>query len=240
MKDQPKILIVDDSAIVRRALKTQLERFGALVTQTEDGQRGLDAALSSPFDLIISDVEMPHLDGFGLYERLKSDPKTRGIPVIILSTLETNRDIERGFQVGAAAYVKKSEAQFHLNGTIERILEKSCFQRDRLVLVVDDSSTIRRLVTQALEEAGFQVTTAENGKQAMKRINERRPDLIISDIDMPEMSGIELCKELHHDPLLGAIPFVIMSGNSVGRSCAASCNGGPTAISSSPSTWNRS
>ncbi|MBI4632785.1 MAG: response regulator [Deltaproteobacteria bacterium] len=214
MNVQPRILIVDDSAIIRRALKTQLERFGARVTQTEDGQQGLKAALSSPYDLIISDVEMPHLDGFGLCERLKSDPKTRGIPVIILSTLETNKDIERGFQVGAAAYVKKSEAQFNLNGAIERVLEKSWFQRSRQVLVVDDSSTIRRMVAQSLEEAGFQVTTAENGKQAMKRIGERKPDLIISDIDMPEMSGIELCKELHHDPILGTIPFVIMSGNS--------------------------
>ncbi len=214
MKDQPRILIVDDSAIIRRALKTQLERLGAVVTQAEDGQQGLEAALATPFDLIISDVEMPHLDGFGLCERLKGDPRTRGIPVIILSTLETNKDIERGFQVGAASYVTKSEAQFHLAGTIERVLEKSRFHRKRLVLVVDDSATIRRLVTQALEEAGFQTAAAENGKQALKRIDKRRPDLIICDIDMPEMNGIELCKELHLDPDLGTIPFVIMSGNS--------------------------
>jgi response regulator RpfG family c-di-GMP phosphodiesterase len=211
--NKPKILIIDDSAIIRRALKQQLEQFGALVSQAEDGQQGLEAAHASPFDLIISDVEMPYLDGFGLCERLKGDPITRGIPVIILSTLDSNRDIERGFQVGAAAYVSKAEAQLHLNETIKRVLEKSRFQRNRLVLVVDDSSTIRRLVGEALEEAGFQVTAAENGKQAMKMIEGRRPDLIISDIDMPEMNGIELCKAVHRDPILAAIPFVIMSSN---------------------------
>jgi putative two-component system response regulator len=69
-------------------------------------------------------------------------------------------------------------------------------------------------VTQALEEAGFKVTAAENGKQALKCIGEHRPDLIISDVDMPEMNGIDFCKILHADPSLAVIPFVIMSANS--------------------------
>ena len=84
MDHQPHILIVDDSAIVRKALTRQLEQFGAHVTQAEDGQQGVEAALLDHFDLIISDVEMPHLDGFGLCEKLKDIPGTRGVPVIML------------------------------------------------------------------------------------------------------------------------------------------------------------
>ena len=209
----PKILIVDDSSIIRKALSRQLEKFGARVTQAEDGLEGLQQALSGSFDLIISDVEMPHLDGFGLCAQLKDHPATRGIPVIILSSLDTDRDVEQGFNVGAAAYVSKSEAQAHLNETIERVLEKSKFHRSRLVLVVDDSPNIRQRVTQALEEAGFQVMDAEDGKQALKRIAERRPDLILSDLDMPQMNGLDLCRKLHGDPDLGTIPFVVMSAN---------------------------
>ena len=67
----PKILIVDDSAIIRKALSRQLEKFGARVTQAEDGLEGLEKAFSGTFDLIISDVEMPRLDGFGLCAQLK-------------------------------------------------------------------------------------------------------------------------------------------------------------------------
>ena len=214
MDHQPNILIVDDSAIVRKALTRQLEQFGAQVTQAEDGQQGVEAALSGHFDLIISDVEMPHLDGFGLCETLKDSPVTRGIPVIMLSSLDSDKDIDRGFKAGAAAYVSKSQAQTQLIETIESVLEKFKFHHNRLVLVVDDSRTVRHLVTQALEEAGFKVITAENGKQALKRIDEQRPDLIISDVDMPEMNGIDFCKTLHADPTLSIIPFVIMSANS--------------------------
>ncbi len=214
MDHQPHILIVDDSALVRKALTRQLGKFGARVTQAEDGQQGVEAALSGHFDLIISDVEMPHLDGFGLCEKLKDTPSTRGVPVVMLSSLDTDRDVERGFKAGAAAYVSKSQVQTQLIETIESVLEKSTFHHNRLVLVVDDSHTIRRIVAQALEEAGFNVITAENGKQALKRIDEQRPDLIISDVDMPEMNGVDFCKALHADPALAVIPFVIMSASS--------------------------
>jgi putative two-component system response regulator len=214
MKAQTHILIVDDSLTIRRALTKQLENLGAEVTQAADGQHGLDTALSSRFDLIISDVDMPNLDGFGLCERLKSNPATRGIPVIILSSQDTEKDIERGFRAGASAYVSKADAQNQLTGTIERVLEKSKFYKSRLVLVVDDSSAIRRIVSQALAEAGFQVIACENGKQAMKQVYDRRPDLILSDIDMPEMNGMEFCKKIHDDPELASVPFVMMSSNS--------------------------
>lgn len=205
---------MDDSAIIRKALSRQLEQYGAHVTQAEDGQQGLQAALSGSFDLIISDVEMPNLDGFGLCELLKDNPKTKGIPVIILSSLYSDNDIDRGFKVGAAAYVSKSDAQSQLARTIEKVLEKSRFHHTRTILVVEDSATIRSLVKKGLEEAGFQVITAENGKEAMKRLQGYRPDLILSDIEMPEMNGIDLCRKVHDDPDLAAIPFVIMSTNS--------------------------
>ncbi len=214
MDHQPRILIVDDSAIIRKALTKQMDVYNALVTQAEDGEEAWEEALKTDFDLIISDVEMPKLDGFGLCKRLKSNPQTRGIPVIILSSLDTDKDIEQGFNVGAAAYVSKAEAHLQLNSTIESVLKQSRFSRSRTILAVDDSPTIRRLVTKALEEAGFQVMTAENGKQAFARIRERRPDLIISDINMPEMDGIEFCKKIHADHKLASIPFVIMSANS--------------------------
>ena len=214
MQGQPKILVVDDSAIIRRALTKQLEQFGADVTQAEDGQQGLQRALDADFDLIISDVEMPNLDGYGFCAQLKGNPRTRGIPVIILSSLDAERDIEMGFKAGAAAYVSKSDANIHLDETVERVLAESRFHRSRLILVVDDSAIIRNLVVQALEQAGFRVMAAGNGKEALKRVEDCLPDLVISDINMPEMNGVDLCKRFHADPFLSSIPFVIMSSNS--------------------------
>ena len=214
MDQQPLILIVDDSATTRAVITRQLEAYGAKIIQAEDGEKGWEVAQSADFDLIISDVEMPRLDGFGLCQRLKGNDRTRGIPVIILSSLDGDRDIEKGFMVGAAAYVSKAEAHLNLIGIIEKVLQRFRFFRSRCILVVDDSVLIRKMVSSALSEAGFQVMNAENGRQALTRIKERQPDLIISDINMPEMDGIEFCKKINADPNLAVIPFVVMSTNS--------------------------
>ncbi len=214
MDQHARILIVDDSAITRTVLKRQLEVHGATIILAEDGEQGWEAALNEDLDLIISDIEMPKLDGFELCQKLKADDRTRGIPVIILSSLEADMDIEKGFTVGAAAYVAKSEAHLNLIEIIEKVLKRFRFSRSRCILVVDDSALIRKMVSRSLEEAGFQVIIAENGKQAFTRIKERQPDLIISDIKMPEMDGIEFCKKTHDDPNLAIIPFIVMSTNS--------------------------
>jgi response regulator RpfG family c-di-GMP phosphodiesterase len=212
--NQINILVVDDSPSIRKALLKQLRETGANVTQAEDGQQGLKAALEGEFDLIITDIEMPNLNGLDLCQRLKNSPATRSTPVIILSSLETTRDIDQGFKVGASAYISKSEAHLQLKETIDKVLKKSKFHHSRLILVVDDSKIICQVIGQGLEAAGFQVVTAENGKMALKRMQDIRPDLILSDIEMPEMNGIDFCKAVHNDPTLASIPFVIMSTNS--------------------------
>lgn len=206
-------MIVDDSAVVRHVISKQLETLGMWVSQARDGREGLDIALTEAFDLIISDVEMPTMDGYQFCREIKKNPKTRGTPVIILSSLDSDKDIDVGFQVGAAAYVSKSSAQKELEGTIERILEAYNFHRNRLILIVDDSATVRRMVQKGLEETGFQVVEAENGQAALDIIEACRPDLILSDIDMPVMNGVELCKQVQTMGDAAAIPFVIMSAN---------------------------
>jgi response regulator RpfG family c-di-GMP phosphodiesterase len=101
-----------------------------------------------------------------------------------------------------------------LKKTIEKVLNKSSFKQERSVLVVDDSKTIRFLVEKGLSEAGFHVLTATNGKEGLDMVKIRTPDLILSDINMPEMDGIEFCKTLKTNPEWAAVPFVVMSSHS--------------------------
>ncbi len=207
----PEILIIDDSSFMRKALTRELKKVGAQVTQAEDGQQGLEIARSNKFDLIISDIDMPRLNGFELCEKLKKSPESRGIPVIILSSMDNDQYIDKGFEAGAAAYISKSDAPNLLIETVERVLKKAVFQREQHILVVDDSSTIRKLVEKALGEAGFKISTAENGKKALECIDTHRPDLILSDLDMPEMNGVDFFKAVHVKPNMASIPFIIMS-----------------------------
>ena len=207
------ILIVDDSVTIRTGLKRNLETFNAEIMEAADGREGLDLALNNSFDLIITDFDMPRMNGVEFCQRLKSDPLTRGIPVIMLSSFDSDSDINRGFEAGASAYVSKHEARSRLNDVIEEILSKSNIQRQQLIMVVDDSHAIRHLVENGLAQAGFQVITADNGRKALDFLTKKRPDLIISDIDMPEMNGFAFCEAVHKDPDLASIPFVVMSSN---------------------------
>jgi response regulator RpfG family c-di-GMP phosphodiesterase len=207
----PKILVVDDSSVIRQTLSRKLKDLGANVTLACDGSEGFELACANTFDLVITDIEMPKMDGYSLCVNLKREERTKAIPVIILSSLDTEKDIEKGFRVGAAAYVSKAEALNELPETIEKILERASFYKARTILVVDDSITIRNVVKNALEKAGFKVLAAENGLQAMQILSHQRPDLILSDIEMPGMDGIELCRTVHRNPSLAAIPYVVMS-----------------------------
>ena len=208
------ILIVDDSAVIRTGLARQLEAAGFAVMQASDGREGLAQAQRTCPDLIISDIEMPNLDGFGLCRELKQQRDTRAIPVIILSSLDSDADIEHGFEVGAAAFISKSRASSELQQCITEVLHKSALLRERRVLVVDDSATIRDIVTRGLEQEGFRVMTADDGTAALALAREHAPDLIISDLQMPNMGGAELCRTLQRDQDLAAIPFIVMSSAS--------------------------
>ena len=208
-----RILVVDDSAVVRSLLSRELLRFGVEITQAENGQQAYDIALCKEFDLIVSDVDMPVMDGLELCRKLKANPGTKQIPILILSALDQEEDIRKGYKAGAATYITKSQSKKSLIEAIKTALHKATFQRGRTILVVDDSSTVRRLVEKGLKEVGFKVSQAENGLAALEVLKQENPDLILSDIDMPVMNGEVFCQRVHADPVLAPIPFVVMSAN---------------------------
>ena len=89
----PTVLVVDDSRSVRATLQRKLAELGASVVTAENGREGFERAVSLPVDLVISDVEMPGMDGFTLCGKLKKHPATRSVPVIILSTCDSDTAI---------------------------------------------------------------------------------------------------------------------------------------------------
>lgn len=210
----PKILIVDDSVAMRSALAGSLRSLSSSLDQAENGRIALECALKTSYDLIITDVDMPVMDGFSLCNALKSNPKVNSIPVVILSSHDKESDIENGFELGASAYVSKTNAQQHLPLLVERLLEKATLLKKRLVLVVDDSQIIVTIVQKGLQKEGFDVLTAHNGKDALAVLEKNKPDLIISDLNMPVMDGMTFCRMLRQNPEHSGIPFVCMSSES--------------------------
>ncbi len=119
------ILVVDDSVNTREIERDILEAYGYRVTIAGDGVEALEKAGATPFELVITDVEMPRLNGFALTERLRADPAYRDVPIIIVTSREKDEDKRRGIQVGASAYIVKGAFdQSKLVETVQNLVGK--------------------------------------------------------------------------------------------------------------------
>jgi CheY-like chemotaxis protein len=103
----PRVLIVEDDPAIRMLCSINLQIEGLLVLEAADGERGLEQARSERLDLVVTDVMMPGLDGFQLAEALRSDERTRQIPLIFLSSEAAPANAERANELGALAYLTK-------------------------------------------------------------------------------------------------------------------------------------
>lgn len=117
------ILVVDDSINTREIEKSILEAYGYNVTLAEDGLEALEKAKESQYDIVITDVEMPRMDGFTLTEKLRADENYKNTPIMLLTSRDKDADKRRGIQVGANAYILKGDfEQSNLISTIENLL----------------------------------------------------------------------------------------------------------------------
>jgi two-component system chemotaxis sensor kinase CheA len=99
---------VEDSITARTLLKSILEAAGYSVNTAVDGVDGLTRLRSGAFDVVVSDVEMPRMNGFDLTAKIRADKKLSEVPVILVTALQSREDRERGMDVGANAYIVKS------------------------------------------------------------------------------------------------------------------------------------
>lgn len=206
-----KILIVDDSKAVRHVLQENLTAAGFDITEAENGQQGLDIAAQQPFDLIITDVDMPVMDGIEMASFLKADLATSKIPIIVLSANDEDDLVEEGFRVGVDAYLAKGDDIKDNVLAIQNLLKTRQLLTGSRILVVDDSQSIRAFLMAGLIGEGFKVEAASNGEEALVKLGTFKPDLIISDLMMPEMDGAELCKTLKQSEGYNTIPIIMMS-----------------------------
>ena len=129
MTNQPKILIVDDEALILKAYRDGLVRAGYQVIVAENGRVALEQLKNHPIDLVLLDIIMPEMDGLEVLEQIKSDPKLKAIPVLVLSVSGQIHDIQTSKKLGAEDYLVKTEysmkeivnrVKFHLESSVVR------------------------------------------------------------------------------------------------------------------------
>lgn len=150
----PRILVVDDEPPIREILKFQLEKAGFVVECAEDGEEGLNKVEKEPPDLVLLDLMIPHMDGYEVCRRIKSDYGTRHIPVIILTARGELDEKLRGLQNGANDYVTKPFSMPELLMRVKNVLSWSQSQREANPLTgLPGNVSIERELTQRIESA---------------------------------------------------------------------------------------
>jgi CheY-like chemotaxis protein len=196
------VLVIDDDAAIRDLMQRFLLREGFSVITAAGGADGLRLARETRPDAITLDVMMPGIDGWAVLTALKGDPQTTDIPVVMLTIVD---DRNLGYALGAADYVTKPIDRDRLLAVLAR------FARDARVLVVDDDPDVRTVLGRMLERAGYRVTEAEHGRDALDRIAQSPPDLVLLDLMMPEMDGFEFLDELRRGERGRGIPIVVIT-----------------------------
>jgi PAS domain S-box-containing protein len=199
------VLVIDDDPIVCDLIRRTLEKDGFRVRWAHDGRTALEMARLERPDAITLDVMMPGMDGWSVLGALKSDPGTAGIPVVMVTMIDERRI---GYSLGASDYLTKPIDRSRLLTTLEKYRRDD---RGGKVLIVEDDEVTREMVRQMLEQEGWIVTEAENGRAALARVDESIPDLILLDLMMPEMDGFEFAAELRRRETGRDTPILVMT-----------------------------
>jgi CheY-like chemotaxis protein/class 3 adenylate cyclase len=206
-----RVLLADDSDLIHRHTVPLLTAAGYDVTEAWDGKEALEKLRAQPPDLLLTDVEMPNMDGYTLCRTVKEDEKTADIPVVICSSLGETADLERGFDAGADEYLVKPVVPEELVSRLHSLLASRMVSARERVLVVDDSAAIRHLVADCLRRQGFRLETAVDGQDGFDRARAQPPDLVLTDYDMPRMTGFQLVHALRRDPKTRDVPIVMLT-----------------------------
>jgi signal transduction histidine kinase/DNA-binding response OmpR family regulator len=199
------VLVVDDDPEVTRRVRGYLESEGHTVITAGTSTAGGQLAVERRPDLILLDLLLP--DRARLTRALEADPATSRIPVLVLST---RRDPGGRFASGASEILTKPVDRQAVVAAVKRLLD-GVAEREPTILVVDDERDDSERIRDTLSAEGFRTLAAHHGGQAAELIARKRPDLIVLDLMMPDMSGYEVLEGLGRDPSTATIPLLVLT-----------------------------
>lgn len=205
-KEEHTLMIVEDDVIFAKLLENYAIQKGYKPVLIHDGESAITMARSIIPHAIILDIFLPDTDGWAVLKKLKADPLTVNIPVHMMSSGESNSS--RATEEGATGFLKKPVERTQLNEAFE-LLEHAQLNGFRTVLIIEDQELQSELVRAQLTSRGIEVAQAFNGQQAMSILETRLFDCIILDINLPDISGLELLDIIKSKPALEHIPVVI-------------------------------
>ena len=241
-----KVLVVDDNPTNRRILEGMLRHWEMNAKSVKGGEEAL-AELSAgrdasePYPLILTDMHMPGMDGFTLVERIRQRPELSTATIMMLNSAGHRGEAQRCKDLGVSAYLLKPIRQSGLREAIARVLGvheqegpiplitrfpskgargAAAFLR---VLVVEDNPVNQRLVVRLLEKRGHRVEVAANGREALQALDKERFDLVLMDVQMPEMCGMEATAAIRQNEKSSGLhtPIIALTASTDRERCLA-------------------
>jgi two-component system sensor histidine kinase/response regulator len=229
------VLIVDDNYTNRRVLEGILSRWGMKVTTADGGRTALLAlaqaqSAGKPFALILLDGQMPEMDGFQLAARIRTSPGMTGSTIMMLTSADQMGDASRCRDLGVAAYLVKPIRQTELFSAFCRVLNKSAqistasARNDVKVtsplcrlLVAEDNRVNQTIAVRLLEKHGYSVTVADDGIAALQALKDNQFDLVLMDVQMPNMDGFEATARIRREERENGqhMPIVAMTAHAL-------------------------
>jgi PAS domain S-box-containing protein len=199
------VLVIDDDPEACEIIERYLVKDGFNVITAASGEQGLRLAHELQPAAITLDVMMPEMDGWSVLRALKADPGLRKIPVIMLTMID---DRTRGYSLGAVDYLTKPVDREQLHKTLSRYY---CDEDVCPVLLVEDDAETREIMARTLEKAGWTVSGAGNGQEALDVMEIMQPRLILLDLMMPVMDGFGFLAALRARPEWQHIPVIVVT-----------------------------
>lgn len=202
------VLCVDDEPGVLRFLRRTFEDGGYNVLEAEDYATAIEQAQSRHPDLICLDLRLPGKDGFEVLKTLQADPASASVPVVVVTASDEQA---RALDAGARYCLMKPLKPERLLSITRGLLSG----KDHKALVVEDDPDTAKLICETLTDHGMRVCTASNGAEALIRLAETTPSVIVLDLMMPVMDGLQFLEHIQFEPSWQAIPVIVLTAKTL-------------------------
>jgi DNA-binding response OmpR family regulator len=204
-----KILVIDDDPAATDLLDPQLASAGYEVVVCNHPQQAVETAAELQPAAITLDIVMLPVNGWDVLSGLKSDPRTAKIPVIVVTVMDQRTT---GALLGADEYIVKPVDRGILLEAMDRCLNlRGRVEKESAILVVEDDPATREFIADMLSSHGYEVMTAADGAQAHAQVKTVLPTLVILDLILPKMSGLQLIAEWRNEPRTADLPVFVLT-----------------------------